>query len=360
MFYLAYHLFSDRLPAMFGYISFRAILAALTAFVVVMLFTPIFIKTDIIKKMGQIIRGDGPATHASKAGTPTMGGLVFSAATIFSSFLWSNITNRFVLLLIMATVFGAGVGFTDDYRKIYKKTSKGISVKARLAVETIFAVFVLVLLHKIYLGDHFAYITNLFFPITKLSIDLGAFYFVFAAFVIVGSANAVNLTDGLDGLATGLSLAVILVFVIATYLAGNLKFATYLHIPHIIGAGEMTVYLSAFFGSLLGFLWYNCYPAEIFMGDTGSLAIGTVMGVTAVMIKDELLLAIVGAVFVVETLSVILQVSRFKLTKKRIFLMAPLHHHFELKGWKEPKVIVRFWIIGLIIAIFSLMMFKIR
>ncbi len=360
MLYLAYLSLSNKLPAMFGYISFRAISAALSAFVLVMIFTPVFIKLSNRKRIGQVVRDDGPAMHASKSGTPTMGGVVFSLVTIFSSFLWSNITNRFVLLLMLATVFGAGLGFLDDYRKIYRKTSKGISAKARLMAETLFAVFVLLSLQKIYAANHFSYITNLFFPITKLSVDLGFFYFVFGAFVIVGSANAVNLTDGLDGLATGLSLAVILVFVAASYLAGNLNFATYLHIPHIIGAGEIAIYLAAFFGSLLGFLWYNCYPAEIFMGDTGSLAIGTVMGTAAVIIKDELLLAIVGSVFVMETLSVILQVSNFKLRGKRIFLMAPLHHHFELKGWKEPKVIVRFWIIGLIIAIFSLVMFKIR
>ncbi len=350
----------SKVPALFGYISFRGISAALTAFIIVILLTPQFIKMSKKKRLGDVIRDDGPISHKLKKGTPSMGGIVFSSATIFSSLLWSNITNGFVLALIFATIFGASLGFYDDYLKVKKNNSKGLKARTKLTAEILFAISIIYIIYNIYMNNHFPYSTNLFFPITKLTVDLGAFYFIFAGFVIIGSANAVNLTDGLDGLATGLALILIIVFILASYLAGNLNFATYLKIPHIIGAGEISVYLSALFGSLLGFLWYNCYPAEIFMGDTGSLAIGTVMGVTAVMIKDEILLAIAGAVFVVETVSVILQVSNFKLTNKRIFLMTPIHHHFELKGWKEPKIIIRFWIMGLIIAIFSLILFKVR
>ncbi len=360
MLYLLYLKHIANLPALFGYISFRGISAALTSFIIVILLTPLFIKISKKNRLGDVIRDDGPISHKSKKGTPTMGGIIFAFAAIFSSLLWSNITNRFVLILIFTTLFGASLGFIDDYLKIKRNNSNGLKAKTRLAVEILFAILVIYIIHIIYMSNHFLYSTNLFFPITKLTVNLGMFYFVFASFVIVGSANAVNLTDGLDGLATGLSLIIMIVFILASYLAGNLDFATYLKIPHIIGAGEISVYLSAFFGSLLGFLWYNCYPAEIFMGDTGSLAIGTVMGVTAVMIKDEILLAIAGAVFVIETVSVILQVSNFKLTKKRIFMMTPIHHHFELKGWKEPKIIIRFWIMGLIVAIFSLILFKIR
>ncbi len=339
-----------------GYISFRAAVAMATALLLSILLYPPFIRWLQRKKYGQEIRDDGPEGHFSKAGTPTMGGLLILAAIVLSTLLWAKLTEPRIWLTLAVAVGFCGIGFVDDWQKIAAKNTKGLSGKLRLALEFLIGGLV------VYAGiRYFGLTTDVPVPFLKdTAIELGWGYVAFGAFVITGCANAVNLTDGLDGLAIGPVMTSALTFGLLAYLAGNVKFAEYLAIPHVAGAGELTILTVTIAGAGMGFLWYNTYPASIFMGDTGSLPLGGILGTLAVLTKNELLLAIIGGVFVAETVSVILQVGSFKSTGKRIFLMAPVHHHFEKKGWEEPKIIVRFWIISIVLALFALMSLKLR
>ena len=358
---MLYHLLyplrdSESLFNVVGYISFRAAIAMATALGLSILLYPSFIRWLQRKKYGQEIREDGPEGHFSKAGTPTMGGLLILAAIVVSTLLWAKLTEPRVWLTLVVAVGFCAIGFVDDWQKIAARNSKGLSGKVRLFFE--FAISGAVVFAGV---QYFGLATDVPVPFLKeFSIELGWAYVLFGAFVITGCANAVNLTDGLDGLAIGPVMTSALTFGLLAYLAGNVKFAEYLSIPHVPGAGELTVLTVTIAGAGMGFLWYNTYPASIFMGDTGSLPLGGVLGTLAVLTKNELLLAIVGGVFVAETISVILQVASFKSTGKRIFLMAPVHHHFEKKGWEEPKIIVRFWIVSILLALFALMSLKLR
>jgi len=338
------------------YISFRSAAAMATALLICLFLYPRFIRFLQKKKYGQEIRDDGPQTHLVKAGTPTMGGLLILASIIISTLLWARLDNPSVWMVLTIAVGFLAVGFVDDWNKIARKNTKGLSGKLRLLLEFFISGVTIGVGVAFYDID-----TSLTFPFLKdVSVDLGWAYVVFAAFVITGCANAVNLTDGLDGLAIGPVMTSALTFGVLAYLAGNVNFAEYLQIPYVAGAGELTVMTVTIAGAGMGFLWYNSYPAEIFMGDTGSLPLGGVLGALAVLTHNEILLAIVGGVFVAETLSVIIQVISFKSTGKRVFLMAPIHHHFEKKGWEEPKVIVRFWIISILLALVALMSLKLR
>ena len=308
-------------------------------------------------QIGQQIRDDGPQSHLVKKGTPTMGGILIIIAVVISTMLWANLADVYVWLILLVTVGYGLIGFIDDYRKLAGKNSKGISGKTRLVAEIIIALFVSVIL---YLKPDFnAQITIPFFK-TVLP-NLGWGYVLLSTFIIVGAANAVNLTDGLDGLAIGPMIICFATYILFAYFAGNVKVSSYLQIVHVSGAGELAVFGGAIVGAGLGFLWFNAYPAEVFMGDVGSLSLGGALGTVAIITKQEILLAIVGGIFVVETFSVIFQVGYFKMTGgKRILRMAPLHHHFELKGWAEPKVIVRFWIISILLALMALSTLKLR
>lgn len=344
---------------LFRYITFRTGGAIATALFVVFFFGPGIIAALRIKQgKGQPIRDDGPPSHVlTKAGTPTMGGLMILSGVIVSALLWANLRNHFVwiVLLVMAG-FGA-IGFYDDLLKVTKQTHKGFSGRRRLAMEAAIAGIACFAMMK--LGT--AHATALAFPTVKgFFIDLGIFFLAFGAFVIVAAGNAVNLTDGLDGLAIVPVMIAAATFGIIAYLAGNAIFSTYLGINFVPGAGELAVICGAFIGAGLGFLWFNAPPAQIFMGDTGSLALGGALGTIAVAVKHEIVLAIVGGLFVVETLSVIVQVVSFKLTGKRVFKMAPIHHHFEQLGWSEPQVVVRFWIIAFVLALVGLSTLKLR
>jgi phospho-N-acetylmuramoyl-pentapeptide-transferase len=308
-------------------------------------------------QIDQQIREDGPQSHQIKKGTPTMGGVLIIFAVVISTVLWANLSINYTWLILLVTVGFGLVGFIDDYRKLAGKSSKGISGKARLSAEMVIALFVSIIL---YLKPGFnSQVTIPFFK-TVLP-NLGWGYVLLSTFIIVGTANAVNLTDGLDGLAIGPATICFATYVLFAYFSGNVKVASYLQIPYVSGSGELAVFCGALVGAALGFLWFNAYPAEIFMGDVGSLSLGAALGTTAIITKQEILLAIVGGIFVLETFSVIFQVGYFRLTQgKRIFRMAPLHHHFELKGWAEPKVIVRFWIISILLALMAISTLKLR
>jgi phospho-N-acetylmuramoyl-pentapeptide-transferase len=308
-------------------------------------------------QIGQQIRDDGPQSHQVKKGTPTMGGVLIIFAVVISTLLWANLTVDYVWLVLLVTVGFGLIGFIDDYRKLAGRNSKGVSGRARLAGEILIALFVSIIL---YVKPGFnSQITIPFFK-TVLP-NLGWGYVLLSTFIIVGAANAVNLTDGLDGLAIGPAAICFATYMLFAYFAGNIKVASYLQIPYVSGAGELGVFCGALVGAAIGFLWFNSYPAEVFMGDVGSLSLGGALGAMAIITKQEILLAIVGGIFVLETFSVIFQVGYFKLTQgKRIFRMAPLHHHFELKGWAEPKVIVRFWIISILLALLALSTLKLR
>jgi len=341
----------------FRYITFRTIFASITALLICL-----FVGSWLIRKLkrlqiGQPIREDGPRSHLVKKGTPTMGGILIIMAVVISTFLWANLAVSYVWLVLLVTVGYGLIGFTDDYRKLTGSSAKGLSGKKRLIAEVIVALFVSLV---IYFKPGFN--TQITIPFFKTVLpDIGWGYVLLSVFMIVGTANAVNLTDGLDGLAIGPATICFATFLLFAYLAGNIKVATYLQIPYVNGAGELAVFCGALVGAALGFLWFNSYPAEIFMGDVGSLSLGGALGTVAIITKQEILLAIVGGVFVAETFSVIFQVGYFKLTKgKRIFRMAPLHHHFELKGWPEPKVIVRFWIISILLALLAISTLKLR
>jgi phospho-N-acetylmuramoyl-pentapeptide-transferase len=340
----------------FRYLSFRIIYAAVTAFLLAFVLAPPLIRKLQEIRLGQHVRDDGPSRHLTKTGTPTMGGVLILFAVVFSTLLWADVTNRYVWLAILATVGFGLVGFADDYLKFIGARSKGLSPSQKIAAQGLVALAIGVFFY--YLPG---YSTQLSVPFFKnFTPDLGWFYIPFAVLVIIGASNAVNLTDGLDGLAVGPVMIASLAYTIVVYVVGNKITAEYLFIPYIEGAGELAVFTAAIFGSSLGFLWFNTYPASVFMGDVGSLPLGAALGTVAVISKHELLLLLVGGVFVIEAISVIFQVASFKSRGKRIFLMAPIHHHFEMKGWEEPKVVVRLWIIAILLALLSLSTLKLR
>jgi len=334
----------------FRYITFRTIYASLTAFLLCFFLGPWVIRKLGELQVGQFIRDDGPQTHLKKAGTPTMGGILIIGAVLISTLLWSNLTNYYVWIVLWVVTGYGVIGFTDDYLMQIKKQSKGLSARKKFGLQCVVAFLTGVFVYLIPDFD-----TRVTVPFLKnVSPDLGWGYILFAALVIVGTSNAVNLTDGLDGLAIGPAIIVSTTYMVFAYVAGHVKIADYLQIHHVPGAGEISIFCGALAGAGLGFLWFNAYPAQVFMGDTGSLSIGGVLGTAAVITKQEILLVIVGGLFVIEALSVILQVGFFKMTHgKRIFRMAPLHHHF-------PKVIVRFWIISIVLALISMSTLKLR
>ena len=341
----------------FRYITFRTIYASLTAFFICFLLGPWMIRKLAEMQVGQYIRDDGPKTHLDKAGTPTMGGTLIIIAITISILLWSDLTNYFVWIALFVLIGYGLIGFVDDYLMQIKKQSKGLSVRNKLGLQFIIA---LVAGFLIYVSPGFS--TEITIPFFKnISPDFGWAYIIFAAFVIVGASNAVNLTDGLDGLAIGPVVIAATTYMIFAYVAGHVKIADYLQLNYVAGGGELAIFCGALAGAGIGFLWFNAYPAQVFMGDVGSLSLGAALGVIAVITKQEILLALVGGLFVIEALSVIFQVGFFKMTHgKRIFRMAPLHHHFELKGWPEPKVIVRFWIIAIALALLAMSTLKLR
>jgi len=344
----------------FRYITFRAIMAAVTAFLISIIFGPSVIKLITRLSIGENIRKEDSIKlyelHSKKQGTPTMGGILILLAIFSSTLLWAEILNRYILIVLFSTLWLGITGFMDDYLKQIRKCSKGLTATAKFTSQILLGI----ILGMILLMSSKNY-TKLDIPFLKdISLELGVFYILFVIMVIAGSSNAVNLTDGLDGLAIGSVVMVAVAYSILCYVSGNINFSNYLLIPFIKGSGELTVFCASIIGAGLGFLWFNCYPASIFMGDVGSLALGGALGITALLIKKELLLVIVGGVFVLEALSVILQVISFRLTKRRIFRIAPLHHHFQFLGWSENKVIVRFWIISSILALLTLVTLKIR
>jgi phospho-N-acetylmuramoyl-pentapeptide-transferase len=361
----------------FRYVSTRILAAAITALLISFLLGPWFIERLRARQIGQTIRDDGPATHKKKAGTPTMGGSLILFALVMATLLWCDLTNRFVWLALVVTVGFGAVGFVDDYLKVAKRNTKGVPGKLRLAVEFSIAGAVM---SYLFLSDMMSPDIRLMLqlPFTNFydsTLVLPAWlYILFASIVVVGCANAVNLTDGLDGLAIGPSIINAGTFMIFAYIAGvettilvsragelsTPNLAEYLHIAHIRGSAELAIFCAAMFGAGIGFLWYNTYPASVFMGDVGSLSLGGAIGMLAVLTKNELVLLLVGGLFVVEALSVIIQVGSYKMRRKRVFRMAPIHHHYELKGWEEPKIIVRFWLISILLALVALGTLKMR
>jgi phospho-N-acetylmuramoyl-pentapeptide-transferase len=342
----------------FSYITLRAIMGALTALSLSLFLGPKLIRRLTRRQIGQTVRDDGPQTHLQKAGTPTMGGTLILLAILVSTLLWANLRSIYVWVVVGVTVAYGLIGFADDYRKLVQKNPKGLSAREKLFWQSIVALAAAGLL---YATADTPQETALLIPYLKnVMIPLGILFIPFTYVVIVGTSNAVNLTDGLDGLAIMPSVLVGGALGIFAYAAGNAIFARYLGIPHVAGAGELLVFCAALAGAGLGFLWFNAYPAQVFMGDIGALALGGALGTVAVIVRQELVLLIMGGIFVAETVSVMMQVASFRLTGKRIFRMAPLHHHFELKGWAEPKVIVRFWIITVIFVLVGLSSLKIR
>ncbi len=343
---------------LFDYLTFRAILGVLTALVISMLFGAPMIRRLNYMQIGQSVRDDGPRSHLQKSGTPTMGGTLILVSIFISTLLWADLDNRYVWVVLVVTCSFGVIGFIDDYRKVVYKNPKGLSARWKYLWQSIIALIAAVYL---YATSQVAAETQLFLPFLKdFALDLGPAYVVLTYFVIVGSSNAVNLTDGLDGLAILPSVAIGGALGVFAYLVGNYQFAEYLQIHFIPGTGELVVFCAALAGAGLGFLWFNTYPAQVFMGDVGALALGAALGVIAVITRHEFVFFIMAGVFVMETLSVIIQVASFKLTGRRVFRMAPLHHHFELKGWPEPRVIVRFWIITVMLVLFGLATLKIR
>jgi phospho-N-acetylmuramoyl-pentapeptide-transferase len=357
---LLYHIFHNLAESftvlnVTRYITFRSMAALLTALGISFVFSPWFIRKLKNKQIGQQVRNDGPQSHFSKAGTPTMGGGLILAATLIPALLWMDWTNPHLWFVTAVTMTYGLIGFLDDCLKVSKKNTKGLSGKKKLVGQWSVALIICTAHFWIYRNG------ELHFPFFKeWIIDLSWFYIPFAAFVIVGSSNAVNLTDGLDGLAIGPVMTTAACFAILAYVGGNVKISEYLQLHYLKDTGELAIFCACLIGAGMGFLWYNTFPAQVFMGDVGSLPLGGALGAIAVFTKNEILLVVVGGIFVVEALSVILQVGSFKLRGKRIFRMAPIHHHFELKGWPEPRVIVRFWIISIILAIIGLMSLKLR
>ena len=342
----------------FKYLTLRGILGVITALFIALWVGPHMIHKLSVRQIGQSVRDDGPKSHLSKAGTPTMGGALILVAIGIATLLWSDLNNRYVwITLFVCTAFGA-IGWVDDYRKVVEKNSKGLPARWKYFWQSVAAIVAgLALYSTATLPQE----TELIVPFFKeVVFDLGPAFIVLTYFVLVGSSNAVNLTDGLDGLAIMPTVLVAGALGIFAYVSGNSVFANYLHIPHVPGSGELIIFCGAMVGAGLGFLWFNTYPAQVFMGDVGALALGAALGIVAVIVRQEIVLFVMGGVFVMETVSVILQVASFKLTGRRIFRMAPLHHHFELKGWPEPRVIVRFWIVTVILVLIGLATLKIR
>ena len=342
----------------FQYITMRTILGALTALFISLLVGPTLIAYLGKYQIGQTIRHDGPQSHLVKAGTPTMGGLLILISISFSTLCWGDLGNRFLWIVFLVTAAFGVIGWVDDYRKVVRRDARGMAPKWKYFWQSVVGFIAAITL---YMNSGTTTETLLLIPFLKsTSIELGWFFVVFSYFVIVGSSNAVNLTDGLDGLAILPTVMVAAALAIFAYATGHVRFAEYLGIPYVPGVGEVCVFCGAIVGAGLGFLWFNTYPAQVFMGDIGALALGAALGVIAVIVRQEIALFIMGGVFVMETVSVILQVASFKLTGRRIFAMAPLHHHFELKGWPEPRVIVRFWIITFILVLIGLSSLKVR
>lgn len=340
------------------YLTLRGILGILTALLISLVMGPWFIRKLNQKQIGQSVRDDGPQSHLTKSGTPTMGGALLLLAIVTSVLLWSDLSNRFVWAVLFITIVYGLIGWVDDYRKVIEKNSRGLSAKWKYFWQSVAGFAVAIFLFS---SAQSPAETQLIVPFFKtVALDLGWFYLPLVYLVVVGASNAVNLTDGLDGLAIMPTVMVGSALGIIAYLVGHANFASYLHIPHIAGTGELVVFCGALAGAGLGFLWFNTYPAQIFMGDVGALALGGALGVIAVIVRHEIVFFIMSGIFVVETVSVILQVSSYKLTGRRIFRMAPLHHHFELKGWPEPRVIVRFWIITVMLVLIGLATLKLR
>jgi len=361
-----YHLLYPLRDIFFGfnvfkYITFRAAAAAVTSFLLCMVLGPVIIEKLRQFKIGQVVRTSDDAKgiyemHKDKVGTPTMGGLLIVTAVVLSTLIWGDLTNKYVILSLISIIWLCVVGFLDDYIKLRQMKSRGLTVRSKF-IGQITLGFLIGL--YVYCDPQIG--KNLDVPFLKnAAINLGILYILFTTIVIVGASNAVNLTDGLDGLAIGCTGIAALTYTALSYITGNAKISEYLNIIHIPGTGELAIFCAAILGAALGFLWFNSFPATVFMGDTGSLALGGAIGIVATFTKKELLLLIVGGIFVFEALSVILQVTSFKLFKKRIFLMAPIHHHFQMKGWSETKVVIRFWIIGIILALISLSTLKLR
>lgn len=342
----------------FKYLTLRAILGVMTSLLISLLAGPAVIRRLQSLQIGQAIRDDGPQSHLVKAGTPTMGGTLILLSIFISTLLWSDLSNRYVWVVLAVTLAFGLVGWVDDYRKVVEQHSQGLPARWKYFWQSVAGLGAAVFL---YTSAGSPAETQLIVPFFKqVAWDMGLFYVLLTYLVIVGASNAVNLTDGLDGLAIMPTVLVGGALGAIAYLAGNFEFAHYLHIPFIRGAGELVIFCTALGGAGLGFLWFNTYPAQIFMGDVGALALGAALGVIAVIVRHEIVLFIMGGIFVLETVSVILQVASFKLTGKRIFRMAPIHHHFELKGWPEPRVIVRFWIITVMLVLFGLATLKLR
>lgn len=342
----------------FNYLSLRGILGVLTSLTFSLLFGPWMIRRLTERQIGQAIRSDGPQSHLSKAGTPTMGGALILLSIALSTLLWSDLSNRFVWLVLAVTLGFGAIGWVDDWRKVVEKNPRGLPARWKYLWQSVVGLIAaLVLFYTAGTPQE----TQLVLPFFKgVAVELGVFFVLLTYLVIVGSSNAVNLTDGLDGLAILPTVMVAGALGIFAYVSGNVKFAGYLLMPFIPGSGELVIFCTTIIGAGLGFLWFNTYPAQVFMGDVGALALGAALGVVAVVVRQEIVLFIMGGVFVIETLSVIIQVASFKMTGKRVFRMAPLHHHFELKGWPEPRVIVRFWIITVVLVLIGLSTLKLR
>ncbi|MBI4524082.1 MAG: phospho-N-acetylmuramoyl-pentapeptide-transferase [Deltaproteobacteria bacterium] len=340
----------------FRYITFRAALAALTALLISFILGPFLIRSLAAKQIGQPIREDGPASHSNKAGTPTMGGTLILLALVLSTVLLADLANMYIGIALFVTVGFGAVGFADDYLKLKRRSSRGLTARAKLLLQLGVAFLAAVAL---YLQPSFSSVLGVPF-LKNIRPDLGIWYVPFAMLVVVGASNAVNLTDGLDGLAIGPVMTAAGTYAFIAYLTGHLRLAEYLQIPYVSGVGELSIFCGAMVAAGLGFLWFNTYPAQMFMGDVGSLSLGAALGIVAVITKNEILLIVVGGVFVIEALSVIFQVVSYKLRRKRVFLMAPIHHHYELKGWPEPQIIVRFWIVSIICSLLALSSLKLR
>jgi phospho-N-acetylmuramoyl-pentapeptide-transferase len=376
MFYLLYQAFHEhfRILNIFRYITFRTAYASLTALFLALVLGPWLIRKLREFQIGQFIREDGPQSHHAKAGTPTMGGVLIVLCIVLPTLLWADLRNLFVWLVIVVTLAFASIGFWDDYQKVRQRNNLGLTARSKFLLQILVSFIFGVVL--VFLSAHSLYSTNLTFPFFKRvrpSLLITAFldnvwtyplaflpFLIFVIIVLVGSSNAVNLTDGLDGLAIGCVIICASALTVLTYVAGHATLAEYLDLEHLPRVAELTIFCGAMVGASLGFLWYNAYPAEIFMGDVGSLALGGAIATVSVLIKQELLLPFIGGIFVVEALSVIVQVGSYKIRRKRVFKMAPLHHHFELSGWKESKIITRFWIAALVFALFALSTLKLR
>ena len=342
----------------FQYLTLRTILAVITALAISICIGPYFISLFRKLQIGQNIRADGPQTHLSKAGTPTMGGSVMLISIGISTTMWADISNRFIIIILFSTFLFGLIGLVDDFLKLFRGNSDGLSAKLKFLLQWMAALLIAFLL---FFNAESSAETTLIFPFFKnINYELGLFYLFTTSLVIVSTSNSVNLSDGLDGLAIMPTVMIAGALIILAYVAGNINFSNYLDLPYVRGVGEICVFCGALVGAGLGFLWFNSYPAEIFMGDVGSLSLGAALGTAAVMVRQELLLLIMGGIFVVEALSVIFQVVSYKLTGRRLFKMAPIHHHFELKGWPEPKIIVRFWIVTALLVLFALATLKVR